>query len=205
MRTLLIIACILTFLYGCEKKDDSVQKFDNYVIAGSGDDSKIIEISPSFISICEKEYYDNGTYHGFTCSSNDSIDLDLDDKFDFKFKQSYKTFTPNDCNPNIIDDCETYGEEESTIQALDRFQIAYNSKETIAPMNFSLKDTINQHEYWTDEYRSLRFSGYGINFWTDSATIGYVGIRMIEQDTIYGWIKLNVTEDQIIIDKYFLE
>ena len=205
MRTLFITVCIVAFFCGCEKNDEPNQKTEKYIIAGLGDDSNIKKIFPSFISICEKIDYHNGTTYGMTCASNDFLDLDLDDINDFKFEQNFTTSTPCNCDTTILDDCETYGEEESIIKALSGFQIAFDSEETIAPMKFSLYDTINMYDHWTNENSSLHFSWDRVRFWEYSETTGYLGIRMIKQDTIYGWIKIDVTEGLIIIDEYFLD
>ena len=209
MRNLTLLSCVIIFLFGCNENDDPIKINENYVIVGLDNNLDSQVISPPIIIKWERQDYDDGTYHGHFYNEIDSIDLDNDNSYDFEFEQYLKISTPNVCDTNILDDCETYGEEWSYIKALNGFQMAYDISAdpfcAETPKNFKINDTINIHNNWINMRNHLAFSCTGQTRWDDSESNGYLGIRFTESDTLYGWIKINIIEGQIQIVEYYLE
>ncbi len=209
MKPLIKYVFILLVFISCKKDNEAKQKIEpilhlDYVVSGIKDTLCINYIFNPVKEIYEKE---TGclTYKGF-----DSIDINNDTKYDFKFETNHQVpdiaNICNSCPKNM--DCFPSGHKSKISYILDSsFQIACSDNYNI--LCFSAGDTINKNFIWKNNgakvlidstYFPLPSTAEG--FWIYSED-KYIGIRKIGNDTIYGWIKAN-TRYNIQIKEVYL-
>jgi hypothetical protein len=196
------IICYIFFLglFSCEKDNNPEipASFLNYAVCGLYDTAYKYKLLIPSLSIEEKE---SGC---LVFKGRDSLDLDDDLQFDVAFESG--TFIPDlsgiccDCpdDPEIICDCWPYGREYMISYVLDSsFQIAISNNYKISC--FTEGDTIDNTLSWENK-STLTFKDIQ-NFPPPPLVTGnwiyddnrYLGIRKIETDTIYGWIKISIS------------
>lgn len=217
MKNIKIVFFILCFscgfFFACEKNNlnltDNQPDSDKMVIAGSYDSTDFYILHTPSIMIIENE---------IAClfySGMDSIDIDNNGNFDLKFHSSSQVpdLSGECCNcpddPDIICDCWPSGRIYKFIQTIEAsYQIACDSNSRA--ISFGLNDTIETWQNWINNNWITLIDIY--NFpppeiiygnW-DSMDDKYLGIRKIDNDTLYGWIKINLSET-IAIKEIYLE
>ncbi len=208
MKKYLSMFIAMILISGCEKTDEGHN--EKLVIAGITNNSGIHVIAnPPIIIEDEGEEYDNGSYSGIVKSDMDSIDINQDNKYDFNFSYYFKSSFPNDCDTTILDGCESSGEERTYIQIRNNYQIAFNYLDEffcgVMPKSFALNDTISTYSNWSNTQSWLTLSCDQITYWEAEPSPRYLGVRMIAEDTLYGWIKFNYHPGKIQIDEYYFE
>ena len=217
MKNIKFVSWILFFscglFFACEKNNlnpiDNQLDLDKIVIAGSNDSNGIYNLYTPTIKIIEKE---TGClfYSGF-----DSIDVDNNGNYDLKFQS--RSQVPDligeccDCpdDPDIFCDCWPSGRIYKFIQTIEvNFQIACDSSNRA--ISFELNDTIEIWRNWINNNWITLIDVY--NFPPPETIYGnwnsiddrYLGVRKIDTDTLYGWIKINLSET-IEIKEIYLE
>ena len=134
----------------------------------------------------------------------------------FEVQISYREITPDlngQCfeyseDTTVIEDYWPTGVCRYYISTIDStIQIAYDSNKNI--LNFILGDTIDANNLWiNDQFLDLLSIFY---FLPDSDTTGYwpleisqyLGYRIIQTDTVYGWMRLKLGNELEIEETYF--
>jgi hypothetical protein len=208
MKKLILSVAFISFLFSCEKDNDSLV-INSYIKAGDSTSQAVVYINGPdtvFQSECSKQYFSScGTALIY------NLDLNQDDINDYEIELFLMTGIGHDAEPGFL------------IAAV-----------TIAPLNIHNKVSINEGLYssvkihsasdsicknltWSEDTLlhnlvSLNVSGYtneipsysyDINSWAGKMD-KYIGLQMIEpSDTIYGWIRLDVYDVYKIAIKDF--
>ncbi len=217
MKNIKSVLWILIFLCGfflaCEK--NNVNPTDDYpdlkkiVIAGKYDTVDFYILCSPTIKVIEKMVV------CFFYSGIESIDIDNDGYYDLKFhSMTDKPDINNECcdcpiDTTIICDCSTYGRIYKSIQTTEKkIQIACDLGNYA--ICFKLNDTIETWKYWiSGDWIDLIDKHYFplpevIRGNWNTMEDRYLGVRKIDNDTLYGWIKLNLSET-IEIKEIYLE
>jgi hypothetical protein len=206
LSTCLIFSC---FLLSCEEDNTFKQNtIPDYAVAGQYDSTLTYFLVNPPVSIVENKI--GCSFY----SGSDSIDIDLDNQYDIVFVSNNQVpdWTGVCCDwpedSTIIYDCWPSGQKSKNAYLIDSgFQLA--CAENYNLMCFGLNDTIKPGSQWQSKrWMYLSRSSYfpppeiKSGFW-DGNEDRYLGIRRIDQDTLYGWIKINAGETIEIKEVYF--
>ena len=195
MKTLCILISFLLLL-SCNKNDTTtLLKRDLTIRAGqTGDSVSYSDLTPDIIV----------KYADVSCKNfygEDSIDLNKDKAFDIKI--IYQVVTPDldySCCPG--GDCFPSGYQLIELKGLnEKYQIAIDSAKIIH--KFNANDIISRNYNW-DNSKTVYFANSlfpaWINKWNDTEN-KYIGIRILDKDTLYGWIRISY-KDTIVVKDY---
>jgi hypothetical protein len=197
MRPFSLIFCLLIF-FSCEEDHKVFVKTDLTIRAGQTGDSVsyfdfIPDIRIDYTQVVCKYF------HGVN-----SIDLNFDNNADLKI--TYDVEVPDldysCCNAENGGDCFPTGYQLIELNRINKnYQIATDSEHII--QQFIKDDKIFQNNNW-DTSKNVYFAKSSfpawINNWRNNSN-KYIGIRLLNEDTIYGWIKVTYI-DTIIIEEF---
>ncbi|HLO59269.1 MAG TPA: hypothetical protein VK179_11035 [Bacteroidales bacterium] len=199
MKPFYLILCLLIF-FSCEEDKKEFIKTDFSIFAGQkGDSVSFFDFIPNIRidytqTACKYFYGDN------------SVDLDFDNNSDLKI--TYDVEVPDldfsCCNAGNIGDCFPTGYQLIELTRLNKnYQIATDSDHIIK--QFVKGEKIFQYNNW-DTCTIVYFANSSfpawINNWENNSN-KYIGIRLLDKDTIYGWIKAAYIDTLIIEDFAF--
>ena len=191
---------LFLLLFSCKKNNgneniiDKTEKQDLSITAGEQNDTvKYLDFNPDIIvqikEVSCKSYY-----------GCDSIDFDNDSKYDFKINYSvvypdldYSCGCSGDCFPSGYQDIEL-------IRLNTKYQISIDSGRIIH--QFSFNDKISENNKWDTSANSYFANATFPNFMYKWSNVDnkYIGIRFIDKDTIYGWIRISCHDTITIKD-----
>ena len=211
------IFCLTTVLnLSCKKENTTPSADDNNpvdekvktVIAGRSDstDFYFLLSPPELVEVRETGC--------LFFSGTDSLDIDGDGKPDLAFHS--RTQNPDltgeccDCpdDPEIFCDCWPTGRIYKFVEVLDTLcNVACDTEKRA--WRFELNDTIKASIGWTGSSPVTLIDFYNFpppetiygNF--DSSENQYLGIRKTGSDTLYGWVRLDLSETIEIDEMYF--
>jgi hypothetical protein len=199
MKNLIFVLGIIVFI-SCEKekRNDIIMKQNLTIMAGvQSDDIKYFDFNPDIIV----RYQETSCLYYY---GNDSIDMDTDSKCDYKINYYMKIPDLNyTCGCN--GDCFPSGYQiVEMVRKNKNYQIAIDSGKIIH--QFSLNEKISSNNQW-DTSATCYFAYTVFPEWTNKwlrVDNKYIGIRLLGQDTIYGWIRVSYL-DTIVIKDYGIQ
>jgi len=185
MRLFCFILC-LVILSSCKKDDKAPIKGNLTILAGqAGDSVNYFDFNPNICINYTEVYYNS--YFG-----EKSIDINNDNNSDFKV--TYRVVLPdlnNSCCNATYGDCFPNGYNEITLERLNKsYQIATGAEHII--QQFIKDEKIDRYSNW-DTCTTVYFANSTFPAMTNNwkyKTDKYIGVRLVDTDTIYGWIKL---------------
>jgi hypothetical protein len=200
MKKVYFMIALVLSLFACQKEDSVTQTVTKNKFLVIGDTVYCnTTVGDSLLNLY---YIENKIV-------SDSIDIDFDKKYDFKFSIDYRS---SDCSdvPDIDEDSSVIWDCYPTLSVNNSFinfgsyQIAYSS-DSVSPLRLSAGDTISDKNVWLCKMNNLmEYSYFGLGMggygrWVEVKD-GYLGLRKIEaNDTCYGWMYIDYSKLQIII------
>lgn len=194
MKTIYFIL-IIFLLLSCKKEKNTTIKSDLTIFAGQVGDSInyfdfVPDIKVNYIDISCNNYY-----------GIDSFVLNIDKNIDFQI--IYHVVTPDltgSCCPG--GDCFPSGFQQIELKKFNsHYQIAIDSLHLIH--KFNLNDKVSKNNNW-DASSDIYFANVTFPKWDNNwlnSDNKYIGIRFIDTDTIYGWIRVSY-QDTILLKDY---
>jgi|GEM_PF-6505526 len=209
----MVIAVVAFFILSACKKESN----DEHVLLTINENDKFVLVAGDMIddSLVYKEFEPTkkvkgkriGTENDFEFRDTFSLDVDLDENPDIRFRYYMQFYQPScDCLAESTipeganDCCMPMGLIYCCIKAPSPFEIAVTEDlfdglpEDYVPAKLNSGDTIDNRLTWKsygDKDVVFAMRPY-ISEWSEEFTFGYIGFRVVEvTDTLYGWIKVN--------------